>query len=191
MAVTASLANKLEQKECSRAAAGLTSFRSVYSHIVYKNGELKLCDFCVKNTEGLPSGYYGANIHSTQLFQCPVLQSVLPYVSFQKEACWLFESSLDFGEIMGFVRTTCYFDLKLAWSVTDIFSKGECPCKLKPVLFFYIVLEENVMPKRIVWSCVLLSFHRTKIAGYAGCLRDLIDIRMRKQAIFIRGKKCS
>lgn len=48
MSVTASLVGKLQQRQHARAAAGLASFRSVYSHVVYRNGKLKLCDFYAK-----------------------------------------------------------------------------------------------------------------------------------------------
>lgn len=48
MSVTASVVDKLQQRQHVRAAARFASFRSAYSRVVYRNGELKLCDFYVK-----------------------------------------------------------------------------------------------------------------------------------------------
>lgn len=68
MSVTASLADELQQRQCSRTAAGLTSVRS---------GELKLFDFYIKYISS--SLWIAVEQVFTVLscFQCPVLQSVL------------------------------------------------------------------------------------------------------------------
>lgn len=77
MSVTASLADELQQRQCSRTAAGLTSVRSVHRHIMYKNGELKLFGFYIKYISS--SLWIGVEQVFIVLscFQCPVFQSVL------------------------------------------------------------------------------------------------------------------
>lgn len=122
---------------------------------VYENGELKLCDFYVK--------YIGSSlwIAVEQIFIAPSCVSVqscnqffrmFPFIRKLIDPLNVQLTSVRLWvllELLGY-RNSCHFDLKLAWSVRDIFNKGECSCKWKSVLFsFYFVVKENVMRKWI------------------------------------------